>query len=218
MDRRHLDFMLHEVLAIDSVLAYPRFAAHSRETCDAVIELAHKVALETFLPHARKSDLNEPVMVDGKVVLIPEIGEAVAAYNAAGFCAALADEADGGMQLPFVVAQAADAMFSAANAGTDRLPGAGARRGQPARRVRQRGPEAPLHAPIVEGRWFGTMCLSEPQAGSSLADIRTRAIAAARRQLPPRAARRCGSAPATTSSARTSSTWCWRRSTARRPA
>ena len=176
MDRRHLDFMLHEVLAIESVLAYPRFAAHSREACDAVIELAHKVALETFLPHARKSDLNEPVMVDGKVVLIPEIGEAVAAYNAAGFCAALADEADGGMQLPFVVAQAADAMFSAANAGTIAYPALARAAANLLGVYGSEDQKRRYMRPIVEGRWFGTMCLSEPQAGSSLSDIRTRAI------------------------------------------
>ena len=172
-DRRDLDFMLYEVLDIERLCAYPRFAEHGRETFSAALDLAHQIALDKFLPHNRKSDLNEPTMVDGRVELIPEIGEAVQAYNDAGFCAALADHADGGMQLPFVVAQACDAMFSAANPGTIAYPalarGAAnllAAHGSDDQRRR-------YMQPIVEGRWFGTMCLSEPHAGSSLADIRT---------------------------------------------
>ena len=73
IDRRHLDFTLYELLGVEDLLRYPRFAEHNRETFDAAIELAHRVALEKFLPHNRKSDLNEPRMVDGKVVMIPEL-------------------------------------------------------------------------------------------------------------------------------------------------
>lgn len=172
-DRRDLDFMLYEVLDVARLCAYPRFAEHGRETFAAALDLAHQIALEKFLPHNRKSDLNEPAMVDGRVELIPEIGEAVQAYNDAGFCAALADHTDGGMQLPFVVAQACDAMFSAANPGTIAYPALA--RGA-ANLLAAHGSEDQKRRymrPIVEGRWFGTMCLSEPHAGSSLADIRT---------------------------------------------
>jgi alkylation response protein AidB-like acyl-CoA dehydrogenase len=174
-NRRNLDFMLYEVLGVDRLCAYPRFAEHSRDTFGAALDLAHQIALEKFLPHNRKSDLNEPQMVDGKVALIPEIGEAVQAYNDAGFAAALADYDAGGMQLPFVVAQACDSMFSAANPGTIAYPalarGASnllAEYGTPDQKRR-------YMQPIIEGRYFGTMCLSEPHAGSSLADIKTTA-------------------------------------------
>jgi alkylation response protein AidB-like acyl-CoA dehydrogenase len=174
-DRRHYDFMLYEVLGVQRLCEYPRFAGHTRETFDAALDLAHRVAVERFLDHNRKSDLNEPVMVDGKVRLIPEIAAGVAAYNEAGFCAALADEADGGMQLPFVVAQACDSLFSAANPGTIAYP---ALARAAANLLDAHGTEDQKRRymkPIIEGRWFGTMCLSEPQAGSSLSDIRTAA-------------------------------------------
>jgi alkylation response protein AidB-like acyl-CoA dehydrogenase len=174
-DRRDLAFMLYEVLGVERLFAYPRFTEHNRETFDSALDLAHQIALDKFLPHNRKSDLNEPHMVDGKVELIPEIGEAVAAYNEAGFCAALAAYDDGGMQLPFVIAQACDSMFSAANPGTIAYPALarGAANlldayGTPAQKAK-------YMQPIIEGRYFGTMCLSEPHAGSSLADIKTMA-------------------------------------------
>ncbi|MCC7250189.1 MAG: acyl-CoA dehydrogenase [Lysobacter sp.] len=172
-DRRDLDFMLYEVLGADRLCAYPRFAEHSRETFAAALDVAHQIALEKFLPHNRKSDLNEPQMVDGRVELIPEIGEAVQAYNEAGFAAALADFDAGGMQLPFVIAQACDSMFSAANPGTIAYPALA--RGV-SNLLSEYGTDEQKRRymrPILEGRLLGTMCLSEPHAGSSLADIKT---------------------------------------------
>ncbi len=174
-DRRDLDFMLYDVLGVERLCAWPRFAEHNRETFAAALDLAHQIALDKFLPHNRKSDLNEPHMVDGKVELIPEIGEAVQAYNDAGFCAALADYEAGGMQLPFVIAQACDSMFSAANPGTIAYPALARGASNLLAAYGSDDQKRRYMQPIIEGRWFGTMCLSEPHAGSSLADIRTTA-------------------------------------------
>src|SRR5687767_5858551 len=173
VDRRHLDFVLHDLLDAASLTRYPRYAAHSRDTFDAAVELAHQIAVEKFLPHNRKSDLNEPRMVDGKVVLIPEIGDAVAAFKEAGLAAALADEARGGMQLPFLVTSACDALFAGANAGTVAYPLLARAAANLLEAHGNESQKRDYMQPILDGRWFGTMCLSEPQAGSSLADIRT---------------------------------------------
>ena len=56
IDRRHLDFTLYELLGVQRLTAYPRFAEHSRDTFDSAIELAHQIAVEKFLPHNRKGD------------------------------------------------------------------------------------------------------------------------------------------------------------------
>jgi len=176
IDRRTLDFLLHEVLKVESLCDAPHYADHGRATFDAAIDLAHRLAVEKFLPHNRKSDANEPIMVDGKVQLIPEIGEAVAAYNEAGFCAALEDFERGGMQLPFVIASACDLLFAGANPGTVAYPSLAR---AAANLLRAHGTEAQQRRymdPMVQGRWYGTMCLSEPAAGSSLGDIRTTAF------------------------------------------
>lgn len=179
IDRRHLDFLLHEVLAVERLCAYPRFVEHSRETFDAAITLAQQVALDKFLPHNRKADLIEPRLVDGKVELIPEIGTAVAAFCEAGFPAVLADYARGGMQLPFAIGAACDALFCSANAGTIAYPTL-ARAAANLLEVYATPEQKQLYMqPILEGRYFGTMCLSEPQAGSSLADLKTTAQAQA---------------------------------------
>lgn len=175
IDRRHLDFLLHDVLGVDDVCRYPRFADHGRETFSAATDLAQQIALDKFLPHNRKADLDEPRLVDGKVELIPEIGDAVAAFCAAGFPAVLADYDRGGMQMPFAIGAACDALFCSANAGTIAYPTL-ARAAANLLDVYATDEQKRLYMqPILEGRYFGTMCLSEPQAGSSLADLKTTA-------------------------------------------
>ena len=173
-NRRNLSFLLHEVFHVDELLALPRFAGHTRESFDAAVDLAHELALAHFLPHNRASDVHEPHMrPDGSVAIIPEVKAALDAYSKAGFMAAVADEALGGMQLPMTIATACDGLFMAANISTSgyALLARGA-----ADLIRAHGtPEqqARYMRPILEGRYLGTMCLSEPQAGSSLADITT---------------------------------------------
>ncbi|MCQ4163624.1 acyl-CoA dehydrogenase [Tahibacter harae] len=175
IDRRHLDFLLHDVLDVTALCRYPRFAEHGRETFTAALDLAQQIALEKFLPHNRKGDLVEPQMIDGKVQLIAEIGEAVSAFCEAGFMAALADGGRGGMQLPFVVTAACDGLFCTANPGTIAYPTL-ARAAANLLEVYASEEQKRLYMqPILDGRYFGTMCLSEPQAGSSLADLKTSA-------------------------------------------
>ena len=148
---------------------------HTRETFEAILDLSRKLAVEKFAPHNRASDITEPEFSDGRVRIIPEVKAALDAYAEAGFPAMLADESEGGLQLPYTLALLSDAMFCAANVSTIGYA------------LLARGVANLLHAhgspeqqrryrkPLLEGRWLGTMCLSETQAGSSLADIATRA-------------------------------------------
>jgi butyryl-CoA dehydrogenase len=177
LSRQDLDFLLHRWLDVGALTGRPRFAEHSRETFDAVLDLAERIATDHFAPHNRTADENEPRMVDGRVEMVPEVGKALRVFSEAGLMAGTFDEELGGMQLPHAVAQAAMAWFHAANVGTAAYPFltmANARlllaHGAP-------GLVDRFVPPMLEGRWFGTMALSEPQAGSSLADITTRAEA-----------------------------------------
>ena len=174
-DRRDLDFLLHEVEGISSLCRHPRFAEHSRETFDATLDAAAELAMAKFANHNRASDVDEPHFVDGRVEILPAVKQALDAYAEAGFSALLADADEGGMQLPYTVALACDAMFAAANVSTAGY--ALLARGVANLLQAHATPEqcARYRTPILQGRFLGTMCLSEPQAGSSLGDIRTRA-------------------------------------------
>jgi alkylation response protein AidB-like acyl-CoA dehydrogenase len=176
LSRRDLDFLLHEWLDVEGLVKRPRYAEHSRETFDAVLDLAEQIATEHFAPHNRKADENEPRMVDGKAVLVPEVKQALDVFVEAGLMAGEFDEEYGGMQLPHVVGQAVFAWFKAANVGTSAYPFLTMGN---ARLLLAHGSREQIDTyvrPEIEGRWFGTMALSEPQAGSSLADITTRAV------------------------------------------
>ena len=174
--RRDLDFLLYEWLDLPALCREGRFAGHDRGTFDQVLDAAARLAEQQFLPHAAKADANEPHFDGERVHMIPEVKQALDAYIAGGFLGAAFPAEDGGLGLPYTVAAAANAQFSAANVGTAGytfLTGAAANllrvHGSAAQKAR-------YMAPMMEGRFFGTMCLSEPQAGSSLGDIRTRAV------------------------------------------
>ncbi|HDS1737996.1 acyl-CoA dehydrogenase [Pseudomonas sp. BP8] len=175
LSSRNLAFELYEVLDAESLTERPRFAEHSRETFDAALSTARTIAEKYFAPHNRKGDEHEPRYVDGRAELIPEVKPAVDAFLNAGFLNANRDFDVGGMQLPSLVSQACFAHFQAANAGTTAYPfltmGA-------ANLIENFGTDEHKRLflqPMIDGRYFGTMALTEPHAGSSLADIRTRA-------------------------------------------
>ena len=173
INQKNLQFLLHEVFPIEKLCCYARFAEHEVSTFDAVIQAAHDLALKQFLPHNRLSDNHEPEFDQGRVKIIPEVKTALDAYAAAGFPAALADSEDGGMQLPFSISLACDALFASANVST--MGYAMLARGV-ANLLKAHGTaeqQENFMQPILQGRFLGTMCLSETQAGSSLGDIKT---------------------------------------------
>ncbi|MEV0849886.1 acyl-CoA dehydrogenase [Streptomyces sp. NPDC049954] len=175
LSRRDLGFLLHEWLRVEELTKRPRYAEHDRETFDAVLELSETIATRHFAPHNKKNDAQEPSFDGERVHIIPEVGEALEVFARAGLTGAGLDAEVGGMQLPRVVTDACFAWFQAANVATSAYPFLTVGN---ANLLLAHGSQEQIDTyvrPMVEGRWFGTMCLSEPQAGSSLADVRTRA-------------------------------------------
>jgi len=176
LSRRDLRFLLHEWLGVERLSERPRYADQSAALYDDVLELAEQLASDKFAPHNRSADAAEPsIGADGRVVLVPEVKPAVQAFADAGLLGTTMPESVGGMGLPHVIGSAAFAWFQAANVGTSGYPflTVGA-----ANLLLANGSREQIETwvtPMVEGRFFGTMCLSETQAGSSLADITTRA-------------------------------------------
>ncbi|MGY5330038.1 acyl-CoA dehydrogenase [Pseudomonas protegens] len=179
LSSRNLAFELYEVLDAEGLTKRERFAEHNRETFDAALGTARSIAEKFFAPHNRKGDEHEPRYEDGQAVLIPEVKPAVDAFLEAGFLNAARSFEAGGMQLPTLLSQACFAHFQAANAASTSYPfltmGA-------ANLIESFGTEEQKQRflqPMIDGRFFGTMALTEPHAGSSLSDIRTRAEPAA---------------------------------------
>jgi alkylation response protein AidB-like acyl-CoA dehydrogenase len=175
LSRRDLDFLLYEWLEVENLTRHPRYADHSRETFDAALATCERIATDLFAPHNKKNDQNEPHFDGETVHIIPEVKTALRAFSEAGLIAASQDFERGGMQLPCVVEKAGFAWFQAANVGTSSYPFLTI--GNANTLLKCGTPEQieTFVTPMLEGRFFGTMCLSEPQAGSSLSDIVTRA-------------------------------------------
>ncbi|MBC9225530.1 acyl-CoA dehydrogenase [Aeromicrobium sp. 636] len=177
LSRRDVDFLLFEWLDAVDLTTRERYSEHSRETFDAVIDLAEAIATERFAPINRLLDTHEPfVGEDGKVVLPAELADALRVYARSGMPAATFDAEVGGMQLPFTVGQGAFAFLQAASAAAASYPFLSTGN---ANLLVAHGSAEQVERyalPVIEGRWYGTMALSEPQAGSSLGDITTRAV------------------------------------------
>jgi alkylation response protein AidB-like acyl-CoA dehydrogenase len=178
--RTTVDFLLRDWLKIESLNSRPRFADHSSDTFSAVLDTAETIANEKYAPFNRTVDNEEPrteANDDGtlRVVLPRATHEAWRAYAESGMLAAAQDYELGGMQLPYVVEAAANMFFSRASIS---ISWALLTTGN-ANAIMAYGTQAQKDVFAKNefaGRWAGTMCLSEPQAGSSLSDIATRAV------------------------------------------
>ncbi len=173
--RQTIDFLLNDWLRTAELSQRERFSEHSRETFDAVLDTCERIAREKFAPFNRLIDIEEP-RFDGEKVILPQAThDAAVAYAESGMLSAAQDYENGGMQLPYSVEAAANAFFACASIGisSSMLTTGNANllmvHGTPAQKEVFAKNE-------FSGRFSGTMCLSEPQAGSSLSDITTRAI------------------------------------------
>jgi butyryl-CoA dehydrogenase len=175
VQRRDIDFLMFEMLDLGKLLEAPRFAAHDRATVSAVLDSAEAVARKYYYPIAAELDVNEPEFAQGRVEIIPGVREALGAYAEAGFFATVFDEDDGGLQLPALVSLFANGIFSCANLSVSNYAFLTTASANMLRAFGSREQRRVFLPPMLEGRWFGTMCLSEPQAGSSLSDIVARA-------------------------------------------
>ncbi len=173
--RSTVDFLLHDWLKAGELSARSRFADHSRETFDAVLETCERISREKYAPFNRLVDTQEPHFDGEKVILPAATKEAWDAYAESGMLSAAQDYEVGGMQLPYLVEAAAGVFFGTASISI----GGGLLTVGNANLLMAHG--TPLQKSVFganefNGRFSGTMCLSEPQAGSSLSDIATRAV------------------------------------------
>ena len=178
INERDLEFMLYELFDSEGLIGRERYQDHDRQTFNEVINTAKAIAKKHFLPIRQKLDTHQPTFDGEKVHLIPELKPAIAAVNASGIGSATADYGLGGMQLPPIVASAAATYLTIAGGvgmGYNMLTTANANLLQ-------------AHAskelidtwvkPMLDGRFMGTMAMTEPGSGSGLGDLSTKAIKA----------------------------------------
>lgn len=173
---KDLNFLLYDVFKAQELIQFPRFAEHDVETFNSILETAHGIANDFFAPHNAKADHDEPSF-DGKTVTtIPEVKTAWKQFADAGLLCAQHEYELGGMQLPTLINMAANAYFMSANPSTvaySFLTAAAANVIQAFGTTEQKNTFVPH---MFRGRFSGTMALTEPDVGSSLGDLTTKAI------------------------------------------
>ena len=177
-DSRDLRFVLFELLGLDSLMRFPKYNHLDRDMFEEILNLAEKIAIEQIYPVNAESD-KSGVKYDPatKKVLVPEaLKSALKAYYEAGFAGIVETQEAGGMGLPESVAVACYEIFNAAGMAFNHYPGLA--RGAMAlidRFGTQKMKEI-LLPKMLSGEWGGSMCLTEPDAGSDVAALKTKAV------------------------------------------
>ncbi|MGA2956167.1 MAG: acyl-CoA dehydrogenase [Thermodesulfobacteriota bacterium] len=171
----NLKFLLYEVFDTPSLTQYPYYADHSRESFDMALETAMKIGKNLMKPKLSEMDKNPPEFVNGRVKVHPVVRSLMKECGVGGWIGAPFPFDLGGQQLPLMISGACRFILSAANYSASVYPflTTGA-----AHLVLAFGsPEmVETYVPkMFSGEWQGTMALTEPQAGTSLADLTTTA-------------------------------------------
>jgi butyryl-CoA dehydrogenase len=167
--------MLYEVFDVESLLQYPRYADHSKDVFDMISDTAMKIGTNLLRPMLGEMDKNPPEFVDGKVKVHPMVKSLMKEYGEGGWISATAPIAVGGQQLPQSVNLIPNFIFAAANYSASVYMTLTA---EAAHLIESFGTDEMKETYIPKmfaGQWQGTMALTEPQAGTSLADIATTA-------------------------------------------
>lgn len=172
---KHLKFLLYEVLNVQELTQYAYFSMHGKDTFDMVLEIAEEISNKVMASAYADSDRKPAHFENGKITVHPAVKEFIKVYTEAGLLSATFPFEWEGQQLPKSVFAATEYInFSCHNSFmmfTDLINGC-------ANLIYTFGTEEQKQTYLpnmLAAKWLGTMCLTEPQAGSSLSDISTMA-------------------------------------------
>ncbi len=172
-DMRYVLWDLHDGAEL---FRLPQLADFARDDIDMVLEEAGRLCAEVLAPVNRAGD-EEGCRLENGVVRTPSgFPAAYEQFCAGGWPGLSAAPEDGGQGLPHVVQTLFDEMLSGANLAFTSYPGLSIGAYQAIREHASEELKRAFLPPLAEGRWTGTMCLTEPQCGTDLAMVRTRAI------------------------------------------
>ncbi len=174
-DGRDVRFVLYEQLRVEDLCKSERFQDHSRETFDMILDAAEKLAVNEFMPVNSKGDEIGCTWEEGKVKIPEPFHGPFRKFCEGGWLSMCEDEAVGGQSVPAVVDFSCKEMFFAANYA---LTGYMGLTHSAAKVIEVYGTDeqkAKYMGPLYEGRYAGTMNLTEDQAGSDVGSIRTKA-------------------------------------------
>jgi alkylation response protein AidB-like acyl-CoA dehydrogenase len=172
---RNLKFLLHEVGGVEELCRLSYFADHDRESFDMMLSTAIRISDQLLFPAFREMDLNPPELKDGQVRVRPVVRKFLEECGHGGWFSAIFPYDHHGMQLPFMVNTACLYVFASANFSASAYIGLTTGAANLILSFGSKELQETYVPNMVEGRWQGTMALTEPQAGSSLSDVAVKA-------------------------------------------
>tara|TARA_R110002126_G_scaffold72364_1_gene180863 strand:+ start:19174 stop:20988 length:1815 start_codon:yes stop_codon:yes gene_type:complete len=176
VDLETLKYILYDIHKLENLLLRERFQEHDMESLDLFIDSVKEFSDRELYPYFKEMDETPAYHKDGTVIVHKQVEKVMHQSGEMGIIAASFDYEDGGLQIPFSALQAAVYIMDAAN---NHLPGYPSLTQGAAELIVEFGKQElkDLYVPnMLAGVWGGTMCLTEPQAGSSLSDITTKAM------------------------------------------
>ena len=175
VSERNIKFLLYEVFDVESLTKYEYYSEHNRKMFDMVLKAAVKLGRDLLFPIFEEMDRNQPELVNGEVKVHPSVKTIMKEFGEGGWISSRVAFDQDGEQLPSMVADICEFIFSAANYSANAYPGLtyGA-----SHLIESFGSKElyDTYVPRMRaGEWQGTMALTEPEAGSSLSDISTMA-------------------------------------------
>jgi len=174
--RTELEFMLDEICDIDRVIELEQYAHLDREQLTLVLNTIEKIGSDFFASSAAKMDEEEPNLRNGVVVQPEEAFRAIDAARDAGLFSTSFSLEEYGLQLPHAITACANAALASDNTSMNAILMLTAGSARLIANFADENVKSRFLEPMVSGRFTGTMCLSEPHAGSSLSQIRTTAF------------------------------------------
>ena len=172
---RNLKFVLYEVHDVESLTDYDYYAEHNRKMFDMVLKAAGKLGKDLLFPVFEEMDRNQPELVNGEVQVHPEVRKMMKEFGEGGWITARVPFDLDGEQLPHLIADACEYIFQCANYSANAYLGLTAGAANLIETFGSKELYDTFTPKMYEGKWQGTMALTEPEAGSSLSDITTTA-------------------------------------------
>ncbi|MCF8464249.1 MAG: acyl-CoA dehydrogenase [Flavobacteriales bacterium] len=175
MSMRNLRFQLHEVLNVEQLTKYERYAEHTKDGFDMMLDSAKQISDNLLFPIYTEMDEKKPEMVDGVVRVHPDMKKIMKEVGESGWIVAQEDFHHGGQQMPAAVYNAANFIFHSANTSAASYFGLTMGSAELISTFGSKELQETYMTKMFAGEWQGTMALTEPHAGSSLGDIYTTA-------------------------------------------
>lgn len=174
-DRRDQDFVLHEMLCVSDLSQHEIFKDFNKKTMDMVVTEARNLAIKEILPTQKPGDEQGCRLENGKVTIPESFHKAYALYCQGEWVAPSDDPEFGGQGMPTVLAQASGELFRGANTAFHMYMGLTRGAGKLVEEFGTKEQKKVYLRNLFTGKWAGTMCLTEPEAGSDVGALTTTA-------------------------------------------